>query len=78
MSIQFQSRDRRSIHKSYYRREDKEAAGRSGVVAGRWRSKPIGRGFAPRQSLSFSHVDVGDAFQFIGGLPPASVFSLSL
>ena len=65
MSIQFQSRDRRSIHKSYYRREDKEAAGQSGVVAGRWRSKPIGRGFAPRQCLSFSHVDVGDAFQFI-------------
>ena len=27
--------------------------------------KTIGRGFAPRQSLSFSHVDVGDAFQFI-------------
>ena len=27
--------------------------------------KPTGRGFAPRQSLSFSHVDVGDAFQFI-------------
>ena len=25
----------------------------------------IGRGFAPRQNLSFSHVDVGDAFQFI-------------
>ena len=27
--------------------------------------KTIGHGFAPRQSLSFSHVDVGDAFQFI-------------
>ena len=28
-------------------------------------SSDIGRGFAPRQSLSFSHVDVGDAFQII-------------
>ena len=43
----------------------RNTAGRSGVGDKALAFKPTGRGFAPRQSLSFSHVDVGDAFQFI-------------
>ena len=40
-------------------------SGRSGVVVGRWRSKPQVAGSRLDSALSFSHVDVGDAFQFI-------------
>ena len=39
--------------------------GRSGVGDKALAFRPTGRGFAPRQSLSFSHGDVGDGFQFI-------------
>ena len=39
--------------------------GRSGVVVGRGRSKPQVVGSRLVHVLSFSHVDVGDAFQFI-------------
>ena len=49
----------------YYRREETKYI-RSAWCSGRALAfKTIGRGFAPRQSLSFSNVDVGDAFQFM-------------
>ena len=41
------------------------STGRSGVGVGRWRSKPYVVGSRPASPFSFSHVDVGDAFQFI-------------
>ena len=72
MSIQFQSRDRRSNYKSYYRREEKNTAGRSGVLVGRWRSKPQVVGSRPASPFSFSDVDIGDAFQIIIHMPVAS------
>ena len=51
--------------KSYHHREEIEY-NRSEWCTGRVLAfKPTGRGFAPRQSLSFSHGDVGDAFQII-------------
>ena len=76
MSIQFQSRDRRSNYKSYYRKEEKNTTGRIGVLVGRWRSNPQVVGSHPARPFSFSHVDVGDAFHFINHisavcLPPA-------
>ena len=54
----------------------RDTAGRSGVGVRRWRSKPQVVGSRPVSALSFSHVDVGDAFHFINhisavGLPPA-------
>ena len=53
MSIQFQSRDRRSNYKSYYRREETKY-NRSGWCIGRALAfKAIGRGFAPRQRFVF-------------------------
>ena len=63
-------RRRVSIYQSYYGREEakyRSEWGRGKALAFQFikASKTIGRGFAPRQSLSFSHVDVGDAFQFI-------------
>ena len=65
-----------SIYQSYYRREEKNTTGRSGVLVGRWRSNPQVVGSRLDSALSFSHVDVGDAFQFINHisavcLPPA-------
>ena len=65
MSIQFQSRDRRSNYKSYYRREEENTIGRGGVLVGRWRSNPQVVGLRLDSALSFSHVEVGDTFQFI-------------
>ena len=57
-----------SIYQSYYGREEtsncRSAWGRGKALA----FKTIGRGFAPRQSLSFSHVDLGNAFQFINNI----------
>ena len=72
MSIQFQSRERCSKYKSYYRREDENKTGRSGVVVGRWRSKPQVLGSTPASPFSFSDVDIGDAFQIIIHMPVAS------
>ena len=43
----------------------RNTTGRSGVVVGRWRSKPQVVGSTPATPFSFSDVDVGDAFQFI-------------
>ena len=43
----------------------RDTAGRSGVGVRRWRSKPQVVGSRPVSTLSFSHVDVGDAFHFI-------------
>ena len=43
----------------------RNTSGRSGVVVGRWRSNPQVVGSRLANALSFSHVDVGDAFQFI-------------
>ena len=54
-----------SIYQSYYRREEKNTTGRSGVLVGRWRSNPQVVGSRLDSALSFSHVDVGEAFQFI-------------
>ena len=42
----------------------RNTTGRSGVVVGRCRSKPQVVGSRPASALSFSHVHVGDAFQF--------------
>ena len=53
MSIQFQSRDRRSNYKSYYRREETKY-NRSGWCIGRALAfKTIGRGFTPRTRFVF-------------------------
>ena len=58
-------RRRVSIHQSYYGREEINN-NRSEWCSGRALAfKTIGRGFAPRQSLSFSNVDIDDACQFI-------------
>ena len=43
----------------------RNTTGRSGVLVGRWRSNPQVVGSRLASALSFSHVDVGDAFQFI-------------
>ena len=43
----------------------RNTTGRSGVLVGRWRSNPQVVGSLLASALSFSHVDVGDAFQFI-------------
>ena len=58
MSIQFQSRDRRSNYKSYYRKEEKNTTGRSGLLVGRWRLNPQVVGSRPASPFSFSHGDV--------------------
>ena len=61
-------RRRLSIYKSYYGREETKY-NRSEWCSGRALAfKTIGRGFVPRQRFAFSHVDVGDAFQFINNI----------
>ena len=65
------------VYTLYYRREETKY-NRSEWCSGRALAfKPTGRGFAPRQSLSFSHVDVSIYQSYIGGLPPASALSFS-
>ena len=51
----------------YYIIEERRrnTSGRSGVVVGRWRSNPQVVGSRLASALSFSHVDIGDVFQFI-------------
>ena len=65
------------VYTLYYRREETKY-NRSEWCSGRALAfKPTGRGFAPRQSLSFSHVDVSIYQSYISGLPPASALSFS-